>query len=223
MNIALAGYGKMGRLVEEAAARASMDVVCVITRGGLRGNLARADVCIDFSAPDAVVGNARAAAAAGVALVIGTTGWLDKLDVVGHIVEEHDIGCVYGSNFSIGVNLMFDLVDRAGALFSRHEPYDPFLEEGHHKFKKDAPSGTALSLQRILRRHYDRDVAVASIRAGYIPGTHTVGFDSEADTLTITHAARSRAGFVAGALLAAKWIAGRKGLYEFRDVLRTEG
>jgi 4-hydroxy-tetrahydrodipicolinate reductase len=129
---------------------------------------------------------------------------------------------IYGSNFSIGVNLMFKLAQRAAELFKDFADYDPFLEEAHHKFKKDAPSGTALSLRKIIEREYDRDVPTASTRAGYIPGTHTAGFDSEVDTLTITHTARSRAGFAEGAMVAARWIENRKGFFEFADLFSSK-
>jgi 4-hydroxy-tetrahydrodipicolinate reductase len=220
MKIALLGYGKMGRMVEEAASRARMDVVCVIDPvAGSRGSLADADVAVDFSEPAAVIDNVKTAAASGVAVVVGTTGWYDSVDEVRGIVEESGIGFVYGSNFSVGVNLMFKITEHAARLFSRFSTYDPFIEEAHHKFKKDAPSGTAIFLRRIVDSHYERETPTSSTRAGYIPGTHTIGFDSEADTLAITHTARNRAGFADGALLAARWIKGRKGFYEFSQTI----
>ena len=138
------------------------------------------------------------------------------------MVEESGIGLVYGSNFSIGVNLMFKITRYAAELFSRFSSHDPFIEEAHHKFKKDAPSGTALTLKQTLEAKYAREVPARSTRAGYFPGRHTVGFDSEADTLEITHAARSRAGFAAGAVLAAKWIANRQGFYEFSEIIEEQ-
>jgi 4-hydroxy-tetrahydrodipicolinate reductase len=152
-------------------------------------------------------------------MVVGTTGWYERIDEARLLVTENETGLVYGSNFSIGVNLMFRLTRQAAQQFSRFAEYDPFIEEAHHKFKKDAPSGTALSLKSILEEVYNREVPTASTRAGYIPGVHTVGFDSEADTLTITHNARSRAGFAAGAIVAARWIAGRRGFYDFSQVI----
>src|SRR5262249_46525293 len=123
---------------------------------------------------------------------------------------------------SIGVNLMFKITRYAAELFSHFPSHDPFIEEAHHKFKKDAPSGSALSLRRIVGEQYKREVPTASTRAGYFPGWHTVGFDSEADTLEIPHTARSRAGFAEGALIAAKWIAGRKGFYEFSEIIEEQ-
>lgn len=221
MKIALLGYGKMGRMVEAAAARAAMDVVCIVnSSGAVRGNVADADVCIEFSEPAAVVENIRMAAVCKKPIVVGTTGWYDKLDEVRAIVETADIGCVYGSNFSVGVNLFFKVVQRAAELFKDFAAYDPFIEEAHHKFKKDAPSGTALSLKKIIDNEYGKETPTASTRAGYIPGTHTVGFDSEVDTVTITHTARSRAGFAEGAIVAAKWVEHRKGLYEFSQIFQ---
>jgi 4-hydroxy-tetrahydrodipicolinate reductase len=152
--------------------------------------------------------------------VIGTTGWYSRLEEASKIGASSNIGVVYGSNFSLGVNLFYQIVERAAQLFSAFDSYDPFIEEAHHKFKKDAPSGTALVLQKTLAKIYgDRPVPVTSVRAGYIPGTHAVSFDSVVDTIRLEHTARSREGFAEGALLAAKWIAGRKGFYEFREVL----
>ena len=220
MRIALLGYGKMGRMVESAAARDGAEIICVIDPlASSRGRLEDADVAIDFSEPGAVVDNVRAVAAARVSMVVGTTGWYDRVDEVRSIVEESGIGFVYGSNFSIGVNLMFKITEYAAELFSRFSYYDPFIEEAHHKFKKDAPSGTAIFLRRIVDSHYGSETPTSSTRAGYIPGAHTVGFDSEADTLALTHTARNRAGFAGGALLAARWIKGRKGFYEFSQTI----
>jgi 4-hydroxy-tetrahydrodipicolinate reductase len=220
MKLALLGYGKMGRMIEQAATAGGHEVVCVrdpIT--GSRGTLTDADVCVDFSEPDAVMGNIKMAADARVSIVVGTTGWYDRVDEARKIVEAGAIGLVYGSNFSVGVNLMFKLAAHASEMFKGFELHDPFIEEAHHKFKKDAPSGTALSLKRIVEETYGRDVPTASTRAGYFPGRHTLGFDSEADTLEIVHTARTRAGFADGALIAAKWIAGRKGFYEFAEII----
>ncbi|MFY9553171.1 MAG: 4-hydroxy-tetrahydrodipicolinate reductase [Blastocatellia bacterium] len=223
MKLALFGYGKMGRMVEQAAARAGIETVCVIDPiAGSRGELNDAEVAIDFTEPNAAIENINTAAAARVAMVVGTTGWYDRLDEARRLVEDGGIGLVYGSNFSVGVNLMFKVTRYAAELFKRFPSYDPFIEEAHHKFKKDAPSGTAIFLKRNIEAEYDREVPTSSTRAGYIPGSHTVGFDSEADTLTITHTARSRAGFAEGALLAARWIAGRKGFYEFSEIIEEQ-
>jgi len=210
----------MGRMVEQAALREHCDVVCVIDPiSGSRGNLSDADVCVDFTEPSVVIDNIKAAATARVSMVVGTTGWHDQMDDARRLVEESGIGFVYGSNFSIGVNLMFKITEQAAELFSHFPSHDPFIEEAHHKFKKDAPSGTAFSLKRIAEAKYEREIPTSSTRAGYFPGKHIMGFDSEADTLEIVHTARSRAGFAEGALLAARWVAGRKGFFEFSHII----
>ncbi|HWX43463.1 MAG TPA: dihydrodipicolinate reductase C-terminal domain-containing protein [Blastocatellia bacterium] len=220
MKIALFGYGKMGRMVEQAAERRGHEIVCVVDPvAGSRGRLDDAEVCVDFSEPGSVMGNIRIAAAAPIPMVVGTTGWYQHIEEARSLVQKSNIGFVYGSNFSVGVNLMFKIVQQAAGLFSRFPEYDPFVEEAHHKFKKDAPSGTAVFLQRFLEASYGREIPTASTRAGYIPGNHTVGFDSEGDTLAITHTARSRGGFADGAIIATEWIANRKGFYEFSQVM----
>jgi 4-hydroxy-tetrahydrodipicolinate reductase len=207
-------------MIEQAATVGGLEVVCVIDPvTGSRGTLTDADVCMDFSEPDAVMGNIKMAADARVSMVVGTTGWYDRVDEARQIVEAGEIGLVYGSNFSVGVNLMFKLAAYASEIFKQFELHDPFIEEAHHKFKKDAPSGTALSLNRIVEKTYGRDVPTACTRAGHFPGQHTLGFDSEADTLEIVHTARTRAGFADGALIAAKWIELRKGFYEFSAII----
>jgi 4-hydroxy-tetrahydrodipicolinate reductase len=220
MKLALIGYGKMGQMVEQAALREGIEVVAVLDPvAGTRGELKEADVCIDFTEPNAAIDNIKAAAAAQVAMVVGTTGWYDRLDEARALVEQSGIGFVYSSNFSVGVNLMFKIAHYSAELFSHFPSHDPFIEEAHHKSKKDAPSGTALTLKKIVEGEYDRDIPTASTRAGYIPGRHTLGFDSEADTLEIIHSARSRTGFAEGALLAARWIVGRKGFFEFSEII----
>jgi len=221
MRIALFGYGKMGRVIEQAAQRRGNDVVAVVDPlGGSRGDFGQAEVCIDFTEPGAALGNIERAASAGLPIVIGTTGWYDQIEQARQIVDRADTALVYGANFSLGVNLMFRLVAQAAEMFGPFlSSYDPFIEEAHHKFKKDAPSGTALTLKQTLESKCACKVPTTSTRAGYFPGVHTVGFDSEADTLEIRHTARGRAGFAEGALLAAQWIRGRKGLYEFSQVI----
>lgn len=227
MNIALIGYGKMGRMIEHMAQERGHQVVCRIDIAGneqgqllTRENLAGADVAIDFTMPEAVLGTVDRLSALGIRMVVGTTGWWDHLDEVREMVESRNTGLVYGSNFSIGVNLFFQLMDAAAAMLAQYPQYDPWIYEIHHRHKLDAPSGTALKLRQILEKSYgSRPLSVSSNRAGAVPGEHTVGFDSDADTLTFTHAARSRAGFAAGALHAAEWIAQRKGFYEFSATL----
>jgi len=197
------------------------EIVAIIDPAvGSRGEVTDAELCIDFTEPGAVLGNITTACLARLPMVVGTTGWSSQFPEARRLVEESGIGLIHGSNFSVGVNLMFRIVSHAADLFSRFQNlYDPFLEEGHHKFKKDAPSGTALDLKQIVESEWGREVPVACTRAGYTPGLHRVGFDSEADTLVISHSARSRAGFAEGALLAAKWILDRKGFYDFTEFM----
>ena len=223
MRLALFGHGTMGRVLEAHARAAGHEIGAVLTTGNA-ADAARVlpghDVALDFSVPDAVAAHVEACARAGVPLVEGTTGWQGREAAVRQLVEERGGALVYGANFSIGVNLFYRVAAAAAALFRGLEAYEPFLEEAHHARKRDAPSGTALALRAILARELGRDeVPVASLRAGHIPGTHRVGFDSAADQILLVHTARSRDGFAAGALLAARWIAGRHGAYAFPEVL----
>lgn len=153
-------------------------------------------------------------------MVVGATGWYGGMNSVRAVVEETGIGLVYGSNFSIGVNVFYRMVETAAQSLKDRPEYDPWIYEIHHRMKLDAPSGTALKLRDLLAAEYGaRQICVASARAGAIPGQHTVGWDSEADTITLTHTARSRKGFALGALRAAEWVRARRGLYEFSEVL----
>lgn len=226
MKLALIGYGAMGKLVESLAQAEGHEVTRALTsrdasRGvetsaeALRGH----DAAIDFSVADAVRTNVEACLRAGVPLVEGTTGWNRQLDEVRRLVNEAGGALLHGANFSIGVNLFYRIVARAAELFGAVPGYEPFIEEAHHSRKRDAPSGTALKLRDIIAGHTRGDISVASTRAGQIAGTHRVGFDSAADQILLTHTARSREGFAAGALLAARWIAGRRGVYEFTEAI----
>lgn len=226
MKIALIGNGAMGRLVAAEASAAGDEIGAVVTSkerdlnpDELADQIRACDVAIDFSVGEAVLRNIEACARAGVPLVEGTTGWKADEATAKKIVTEHAAALVYGANFSVGVNLFYRLVDRAAALFAAVNGYAPFIEESHHMRKRDAPSGTALQLRELLAKHLGPEIPTASTRAGYIPGTHRVGFDSEADQLLLIHTARSRKGFAAGALLAAHWLPGRKGAFEFTDVI----
>jgi 4-hydroxy-tetrahydrodipicolinate reductase len=227
MNLAIIGFGKMGHIIEELAP-ASGFTVCSrqdangnlngagLTKESLRG----ADVAIEFSEPGAAVANIERLAALGVNIVCGTTGWHAELPRVREAVESAGVGLVWSRNFSIGVNLFVRLVNEAGRLFASQPAYGAWGWEIHHATKKDAPSGTMLQLVEELKRAgYPLEVSVSSSRAGAHAGTHEIGFDSAADTITLRHTARSREGFARGALLAAKWIAGRRGVYEFQTVL----
>jgi 4-hydroxy-tetrahydrodipicolinate reductase len=186
----------------------------------LAGRLRGHDAAIDFSVADAVVTNVEACARASVPLVEGTTGWSAHLPEVRSIVERETGALIYGANFSVGVNLFYRVAARAAELFGAFDDYAAFIEEAHHARKRDAPSGTALRLRDIISAQQGgRDIPVASTRAGHIPGTHRVGFDSVADQITLTHTARSREGFAAGAIVAARWIQGRRGVYEFSETI----
>ena len=226
MKIALVGYGAMGRLVAALAQAAGDEIGATLTSKdaarsveematSLRGH----DVAIDFSLSSAVVTHVEACMLAGLPLVEGTTGWKDGEDQARRLVAEHDGAMVFGANFSIGVNVFYRIVEQAAKVFAGIEQYQAFVEEQHHARKLDAPSGTALKLKSVMAEYIKEPIPVASTRAGYIPGTHRVGFDSAADQVMLTHMARSREGFAAGALLAARWIIGRKGVYEFSEVI----
>jgi len=226
--MALLGYGKMGRLIETIALREGWEVGPKLDindnadgSGITAASMTGVDVAIEFSQPTAVLSNVEAAARAGVHVVVGTTGWSDKRSKVERIVQESGIGLVYGANFSLGMNLFFEIVSHSARLVGMLPQYDAYISEEHHRAKKDAPSGTALNLLDIMRPHLNNpNLNIASVRAGSIPGTHVIGFDSEADTIILEHRARSRQGFAEGAVLAARWIAGRKGFYDFRQVFR---
>ncbi len=225
MKLAIIGYGAMGQLVAKLAAEQGHEIsVTLRSRDAersteeLAGSLRGCDVAIDFSVAAVVIRNVEACASAELPLVEGTTGWQSRLDEVKNVVSQNDGALIYGANFSVGVQVFYRIAASAAELFHSLESYDAFIEEAHHKRKRDAPSGTALQLGEIVALHVGREVPVSSTRAGYIPGTHRVGFDSAADQIILEHTARGREGFAAGALLAASWIIGRKGVYEFSEV-----
>jgi 4-hydroxy-tetrahydrodipicolinate reductase len=230
MRILLVGYGKMGRLVGELAPQYGCDVAGVIDPQSPShdGDVSAerwngVDVAIDFSTPDAVVANASALARRGIGLVIGTTGWQREEAAVRAAVAEGGAGAVAAPNFSTGVVLFEAIVSEAARLFAGQDEFGAFVHEAHHAAKKDAPSGTALLLKRAMERAgFPRGIDVASTRVGFVPGTHTVGFDGPAETITITHTARDRTAFARGAIAAAKWVHGKRGWYTMRDVLGLE-
>lgn len=226
MRVALIGHGAMGQLVEAGARKQGEEIGAVITSEDgvlpadqLAEKLRGHDVAIDFSTGEAVLKNVEACARAGVALVEGTTGWKQHEAAARQIMTEHSGAMVYGANFSIGVNLFYRITKEAAALFATVYGYAPFIEEAHHSRKRDAPSGTALKLRDLMSEYLASDIPISSTRAGHIPGTHRVGFDSEADQILLTHTARSRLGFANGALLAAQWIVGQTGVYEFEELI----
>ena len=227
MKIAIVGYGKMGRMIEALAPPRGVDVALKLDEfnnadfeGITQENFKGIDVAIEFSTPAAVIGNIERISKLGVNSVIGTTGWHNQIDRVRAIAESSGTGVVWSPNFSVGVNVFFRVVNEAAKLLAREPEYEAWAWEIHHSAKKDAPSGTLLKLvDEMKQAGYERPIDVGSNRAGAIPGTHEIGFDSAADTITLRHTARSREGFALGAIKAAQWVAGKKGFFEFSQVL----
>jgi len=217
----------MGRTVEALAPEFGFDLAGVIDPMSSRhgggpdaGAWNGIDVAIDFSAPDVVAQNAPVLARRGINLVIGTTGWAKDETSVRDAVADGKIGAVVAPNFSTGVVLFEAIVARAAQLFGPQKDFNAFVWEAHHSAKKDAPSGTGLLLKKAMQdAGFSRPIDVASTRAGFIPGTHTIGFDGPAETITLTHTARDRSGFARGALVAAQWVVGKRGWFTMKDVL----
>lgn len=226
LKLALVGYGKMGRMIDGLADAAGCEVLLRLDEynnadgaGMTVEAFEKVDVAIEFSTPETALDNIRRLCELGVHTVVGTTGWSDDLERVKELVDEHGLGLVYGANYSVGVNAFYRIVEAAARTMGPIDDYDCWGYEAHHKMKKDAPSGTMLRLLEAMKQAgYERPIDVATNRVGHVPGTHELGFDSEADTIEIRHVARGRAGFANGALRAAKWIAGRKGVFEFSRV-----
>jgi len=226
-KLALVGFGKMGRLIEQLAAQHGFEVAMRLDRarnqngtGITAANFADIDVAIEFSRPESAPENLKRLARAKIPAVTGTTGWIDQLGDVSKAVVDAGTGLVWSPNFSVGVAVFRKLVSLAAELLRDEGGYGAWAWEIHHDAKKDAPSGTLLQLiQAMQKSGYRRDIDVSSSRAGKHPGTHEIGFDSAADTITLRHTARSREGFAHGALKAARWILGRQGVYTFDDVL----
>lgn len=240
LEITLIGYGKMGRMIASLAEGQGCHVHSIIdpTQEGCEREIRPellADVCIDFSQPDSALANIRQVAAAGKNLVVGTTGWHKQLDEVKDLTEKHGIGLLWGANFSIGMNLFTRVVRYAASISDKFPMYDVCGWEMHHNQKADSPSGTAIQLaSAILEESSVKDQAVydkldrkiqrnelhfASLRGGAVPGTHSLIFDCETDSLELTHRVRSRACFATGALQAAQWISLRKGCYSFNQMM----
>jgi 4-hydroxy-tetrahydrodipicolinate reductase len=227
LGLAIVGYGKMGRLIEQLApeygfaVRAKFDSRNNPDGDGLtREALHGVNVAVEFSTPEAVAANIQRLAAAGVNAAVGTTGWLEQLPAARAAVTQSGTGLVWAPNFSVGVNLFLQAVAYTAALFARQQEYEAWGWEIHHAAKKDAPSGTLRKLAEEMRAGgYDRPISLSANRAGAHPGTHEIGFDSLADTITLRHTARGREGFARGALRAARWVAGKKGLFEFREIV----
>lgn len=246
MRIGIAGYGQMGVVTRQTALARGHLVPTVIdpqsdaeevTAKELTCLSPPLDVIIDFSSPQAVVNNIERYGKLKLAVVIGTTGWYEQMERVASIVKESGIGLIWSSNFSLGVNLFFQLVETAALLMNRFPQYDVLVHESHHRRKIDSPSGTAKMIGEILidrlerkntildelpdRRIKDHELHLSSSRGGSIPGSHRVIFDSEVDTIVLEHNARSRCGFAEGAVRAAEWIYGRNGLYTINDMMNS--
>ena len=241
-RLALIGYGKMGKMIESMAATMDCTVVSIIdpNHPGAHpvidaSSVADADVCIEFSHPSVVMDNIKALLELKKNIVVGTTGWNQHLDGVREMVDQTGTGFLWGANFSLGMNLFGRVVEYAAELIDRFESYDSYGFEMHHRQKADSPSGTAIELaQRVLKHSSRKDKAVydrldrrpeqnelhfASIRGGFVPGTHTIGFDSEADTIELVHRIRSRSALASGAIMAARWINGKRGFYTFSEMI----
>jgi 4-hydroxy-tetrahydrodipicolinate reductase len=219
MRLLIVGYGKMGQLVEQLAREQQHEVTGRIDVDSSDWS-APADVAIDFSTAEALAGNFRRYVERRLPVVIGTTGWGERAAEYRAEAERAGLGVVASANFSIGVNIFQLVVAEAARLMARQPQYGAWIHEAHHSAKRDAPSGTALLLRDVMvEAGFTRPIDMSSTRAGAIPGNHTVGFDAASDTITLTHSARDRRGFAAGALLAASFVAGRRGWFTMADVL----
>src|SRR5689334_13773554 len=230
-RLALVGYGRMGQLVERLAPQHGFEVILRLDSksnangAGINPEMfGNVDIAIEFTTPDAAPLNLKRLARASIPTVTGTTGWVEHLAAVTSAVDESGIGLVWSPNFSVGIAVFQKVVSVAAALLSHEDDYGAWAWEIHHAAKRDAPSGTLLRLLRSMEESgYSRKIDVSSNRTGKHPGTHEIGFDSAADTITLRHVTRSREGFAHGALKAAQWILGRKGVYTFEDVLFGNG
>jgi len=244
MNIALIGYGKMGKEIERIAADRNITVKRIFTeadnqqgKGLTKQSLKDVDVCIDFSTPEAAPANIAAAAACGRNIVVGTTGWYGRMKELESLVRSKRIGLLHSPNFSLGMNVFFQLVNAASKQFDKFEEYDVAIAETHHRGKADSPSGTALSLGQMVLQSFHRkkellletshkqiakdQLHVTSTRIGMTVGKHTVLFDAEADCIELVHTAKNRSGFALGALVAAQWLKGKKGWYTMKDFMNS--
>jgi len=230
MKIALLGYGKMGKTIEKLAEAKGHQIVARISSNRDFSELQKADVAIDFSIPEAAVKNINACFELGIPVVSGTTGWLEQYDSVLNTCLLRNGSFIYASNFSVGVNLFFELNKQLAQMMAKHKDYTVDIEEIHHTQKLDAPSGTAISLAKDIIDNSDytnwkpdnttpNEIPIKALRIEDVKGTHTVSYRSAIDTLSIKHEAHSREGFALGALLAAEWLQGKKGVFTMKDVL----
>jgi 4-hydroxy-tetrahydrodipicolinate reductase len=230
MKLALLGYGRMGKAIEQIALERGHQIVCKIDKDQSEEELDGADVAINFSVPDAAVNNINMALHNSIPVVCGTTGWLDGYGEVTQTALEKDTAFLYSSNFSVGVNLFFKLNKILAKMMRQHQDYKVTMEETHHIHKLDAPSGTAITLAEEIIKNSDlfqwklkengpNTVSINSFREGEVPGTHSVKYISLIDEISIEHKAHNRKGFALGAVIAAEWIADKKGIFKMEDVL----
>ncbi len=231
MNIALFGYGRMGKMIEQVALNRKHTIVAKIDIDTTEIDFSKIDVAIDFSLPNAAFGNITKCIENNVPVISGTTGWLENYDNAVALCKEKKGAFIYGSNFSLGVNLFFELNDYLAKMMSNLKDYDVTMEEIHHTKKLDAPSGTAISLAEgvIKNTNYEgwklntteqaTEIPIVAKRIGDVPGTHTVAYNSSVDSIEIKHTAHNREGFALGAVVAAEWIIGKTGVFSMKDVL----
>lgn len=230
MKIALVGYGKMGKIIDEISQSRGHEVVARLKETPTKESLNDADVVIEFSNPEAAFENIKVCLENKIPVICGTTGWLDKKPEIERIAVEQNSAFLYGSNFSLGVNLFFALNEKLAKLMNNVDEYQCQLEEIHHIHKKDAPSGTAISIAEgiIENSKYeawkldetkDKELGIFAIRVDEVPGTHSVFYRSEVDEIEIKHTAFNRNGFALGAVIAAEWIVGKQGVFSMKDVL----
>ena len=231
MKIALLGYGRMGKAIEQIAIERGHAIVALVDKNKNQGNLSEADVAINFSVPDAAVANIKAAMEKQIPVVCGTTGWLEHLKEVEDYCTQNKSAFIYASNFSVGVNLFFKLNKILAKLMHPHKSYTPQMKEIHHIHKLDAPSGTAITLAEgvfdqseytdwsIDETNGETTLPITVERTGEVPGTHSIEYKSDVDSISIQHEARSRQGFALGAVIAAEWIQNKKGVFTMNDVL----
>lgn len=231
MNIALLGYGKMGKTIEQIAIKRGHNVVLTVDKGDTDYDITKADVAIDFSIPSVAFDNISKCLNNNVPVISGTTGWLDRYDEAVTLCKEKKGAFIYASNYSLGVNIFFELNKTLAKMMSALKQYNVSMEEIHHTQKLDAPSGTAISLANgIIDQHSNYDawkldesdnttIPIVAKRIEDVPGTHTVDYSSEVDTITIEHIAHNRQGFALGAVIAAEWIAYKTGVFTMNDVL----
>ena len=230
MKIALLGYGRMGKAIEKTAKNRGHEIVAKIDKDQIEGTLVHADVAINFSIPDAAVNNIISALSIGIPVVCGTTGWIEDFKKVTDITTKNKTAFLYSSNFSIGVNLFFKLNKQLAEIMINQSDYKVNIEEIHHIHKLDSPSGTAITLaEEIIENSKLSDwsitadksdkIQIDAIREGEVPGTHTINYESSIDSISIKHEAHNRRGFAYGAVVAAEWIIGKKGIFKMSDVL----